>query len=94
MSFFVIGIGHFRPLRAFGMGQAAGGVIGKPGKVPFLVFDEAGQLIKETNPMGDMRIYTYTALGKAESITDEAGRKTYYAYFPGGQVREVALFSL
>ena len=38
MSFFVIGIGHFRPLRAFGMGQAAGGVIGKPGKVPFLVF--------------------------------------------------------
>ena len=38
VSFFVVGIGHFRPLRAFCMDQAAGGVIGKPGKVPFPVF--------------------------------------------------------
>ena len=38
MSFFVIGIGHFRPFRTFCPGQAAGGIISEPGKVPFLVF--------------------------------------------------------
>ena len=45
-------------------------------------YDGNGNLIRETNPMGKSRSYTYIALGDIESVTDEAGRKTRYAYTP------------
>ena len=36
-------------------------------------YDGNGNLIKETNQLGESRSYAYTPLGDVESITDEAG---------------------
>lgn len=38
-------------------------------------YDANGNLLQETSSCGDKFIYTYTKLGEAESVTDEAGSK-------------------
>ena len=59
------------------------------GNTVSMEYDGNGNLVKETNALGESRHYTYTPLGDVESITDEAGRTTCYQYQKGGLLEKI-----
>jgi len=62
------------------------GITDALGNTVYAQYNAAGQLIREIDPLGEKREYTYSPLGRLTGITDEAGRKINYTYEPGGQL--------
>lgn len=55
-----------------------------------LEYDKVGNLLVEQNSLGEIRTYTYTALGNVDTITDENGLVVKYKYLPGEEkVQEI-----
>lgn len=67
-------------------------VIDAAGNKSYIEYDEAGQKICETDPMGNATSYTYTTLGMVETVTDRRGRRIYYKYEKGGRLHSVELW--
>ncbi len=53
------------------------------------MYNDAGELTEETDPMGNITRYTYSALGLIESVTDGMGRTVRYVYLPGGRLEKI-----
>lgn len=64
-------------------------VAGQNGTTTY-TYDKQGRKITETHSGGIRTHYTYTPLGKVETITDRTGSTTTYTYHPGGLLQEIA----
>ncbi|AXB41696.1 RHS repeat-associated core domain-containing protein [Amycolatopsis albispora] len=52
-------------------------------------FNAAGQLVEETDPLGNTRRFTWDAYDRMLSRTDELGRITRYTYTDDGELAEI-----
>jgi len=59
------------------------------GKTTTFEYNQAGLLIKETDPLGNFRTYTYDVAGNRASMTDEENNITQYNYDPLNRLVQV-----